>query len=61
MQNTPPLLQFNKDCDFNQWKKSVKEIHKAAGAEKNCSLVLGDKGHLYYADEIWEQLHKWGL
>lgn len=34
----------------------IKKIYKAAGAENNCSLVLGEGGHLYYADHIWEKL-----
>lgn len=49
---------------FEATKKTfdnIKKIYKAADAEENCSFVIGDKGHLYYADHIWEQLHSWGI
>lgn len=39
----------------------VKKCYEAAGAPGNCALVVGDKGHLNYADLIWEKLYEMGL
>lgn len=39
----------------------IQEIYKAAGAENNCALVVGDKGHYNYADLIWEKLYEMGV
>ncbi|MCC7406900.1 MAG: GNAT family N-acetyltransferase [Phycisphaeraceae bacterium] len=33
--------------------KKVKAIYRAAGAAKNCRLVIGDGGHRFYADDAW--------
>lgn len=41
--------------------EQVKTIYEAAGARDNCALVVGDGGHLNYADEIWEKLHSLGI
>lgn len=39
----------------------IQQIYKAAGAEDNCALVVGEKGHLNYADLLWKQLRKMGI
>ena len=39
----------------------VRKCYEAAGAPGNCALVIGDKGHLNYADLIWEKLYEMGL
>ncbi|MBR6719639.1 MAG: hypothetical protein IKL74_01870 [Clostridia bacterium] len=39
----------------------VKKCYEASGAPENCALVVGDKGHLNYADLIWEKLYEMGL
>lgn len=39
----------------------IRQIYKAAGAEDNCALVVGEKGHLNYADLIWEKLREIGI
>ena len=36
----------------------VKRMYKAAGTPEKCSLVVGDGGHLNYADLIWEEYYK---
>ncbi len=41
--------------------ETIKKIYKKAGAENNCALVIGDGGHLNYADHIWEKLHSMGV
>ncbi len=33
--------------------ETVKEIYKAMGKEENCSLVIGEGGHRFYAKESW--------
>ncbi|HHT94218.1 MAG TPA: hypothetical protein GXZ66_12060, partial [Clostridiaceae bacterium] len=33
--------------------ETVKKIYKAAGAEDNCQLIIGDGGHRFYADVSW--------
>lgn len=33
--------------------ETVKKIYKAAGAEENCQLIIGDGGHRFYADVSW--------
>ena len=37
---------------------NIKRLYKAASAEDNCALVIGEQGHLNYADLLWETLHK---
>lgn len=39
----------------------IQAIYKEAGAENNCALVIGDKGHYNYADLIWDKLHEMGV
>ena len=42
---------------FNQAAK----LYLAAGVPQNCALVIGDGGHLNYADHIWQKLHEMGI
>lgn len=40
----------------------IERIYKAAGAENNCRLVVGDEGHRFYADLSWpvfKELSNW--
>lgn len=39
--------------------EQIKRIYQAAGAGGNCALVIGEKGHLNYADLIWQKIHEW--
>ncbi len=39
----------------------IEKAYRAAGAENNCALVIGEGGHLNYADLIWEKLHEMGV
>ncbi|MBQ8402277.1 MAG: hypothetical protein IJX14_10150 [Clostridia bacterium] len=39
----------------------IEQIYEAAGAAENCALVVGEGGHLNYADHIWEKLHEMGI
>ena len=32
---------------------ALKSIYRAAGAEENCSLVVGEEGHRFYAEKAW--------
>ena len=34
--------------------EDIQRMYTAAGCKSNCSLVIGDSGHFYYADLIWE-------
>ena len=36
----------------------IERIYEAAGVPQNCALVIGEKGHLNYADHIWAKLHE---
>ncbi len=38
--------------------ENIKRIYKAAGAEGNCALVIGEKGHLNYADLLWAKFYE---
>jgi hypothetical protein len=38
--------------------KQIKAIYKAAGAEQNLKLVIGDGGHRFYADPAWKAMLK---
>ena len=40
---------------------NLKRLYKAASAEDNCALVIGEQGHLNYADLLWETLHQMGI
>lgn len=37
---------------------AAKRLYTAAGAPDMCSLVIGDGGHLNYADLIWDEFYK---
>ena len=37
--------------------ENIRRLYKAAGGEENCALVIGEQGHLNYADLLWEKLH----
>ena len=39
----------------------IQKIYEASGAQDKCALVVGDGGHLNYADLIWEKLHQMNL
>ena len=39
----------------------IKSIYENAGASENCALVIGESGHLNYADELWAKLHEMGI
>ncbi len=41
--------------------EQIKLIYKAAGAEENCALLIGEGGHLNYADHIWPKIHEMGI
>ncbi len=38
--------------------KQIKAIYKAAGAEQNLKLVIGEGGHRFYADPAWKAMLK---
>lgn len=40
--------------------EEIRRLYAAAGAEKKCALVVGEKGHLNYADLIWDKLRTMG-
>ena len=39
----------------------IKDIYSMAESPDKCALVIGDGGHLNYADELWSKLHQFGL
>ena len=39
----------------------IKGIYSAAENSEKCALVIGEGGHLNYADELWSELRKFGL
>lgn len=41
--------------------ETIKLIYKSLGVPENTSLVIGDKGHLNYADLLWAEIHKMGF
>jgi len=41
--------------------EKIRLIYEAAGAPQNCALVIGEGGHLNYADLLWEKLHELGI
>lgn len=41
--------------------EQIERIYRAAGASENCALVVGEGGHLNYADLLWEKLHEMGI
>lgn len=40
---------------------NIQRLYHAASAGENCDLLIGDGGHLNYADLLWERLHKMGI
>ena len=38
----------------------IQRLYEAAGAPQRCALCIGEKGHLNYADQLWEKLHLMG-
>lgn len=42
---------------FNQ----AARLYLHAGAPQNCALVIGEGGHLNYADHLWQKLHEMGV
>lgn len=38
----------------------IKDIYKKAGAPDNCSLLIGEGGHLNYADLLWTKISDLG-
>ena len=38
--------------------KKLKTIYAAAGAARNCKLVVGPEGHRFYADLAWPEMMK---
>ena len=41
--------------------ETVQRIYKKAGADDNCSLVIGDGGHRFYANPSWNVLRGYGV
>lgn len=39
----------------------IQSLYEVAGAKDRCVLCIGEKGHLNYADQLWEKLHSMGL
>ncbi len=39
----------------------IKNMYKQAGVEENCALVIGDRGHFNYADDLWAKLREMGV
>ena len=39
----------------------IKRIYSMAESPDKCALVIGDGGHLNYADELWNKLNQFGL
>ncbi len=39
----------------------IRKIYNAAGVPDNCALAVGNKGHLNYADLLWDKLHQMGV
>jgi hypothetical protein len=42
---------------FNQ----AARLYLHAGVPQNCALVIGEGGHLNYADHLWQKLHEMGV
>jgi hypothetical protein len=40
---------------------NILSLYRAAKAEDRCVLCIGEKGHLNYADLLWEKLHDFYL
>lgn len=41
--------------------EQIKRIYEAAGCDENCALVIGEQGHLNYADLLWQKLREMGV
>ena len=41
--------------------EKIRMFYEAYDATENCALVVGDSGHLNYADLIWDKLHEMGV
>lgn len=41
--------------------ETIKHIYTCLGVSENTSLVIGDKGHLNYADLLWDKIHEMGF
>jgi len=41
--------------------ENIKRLFRAASAEENCTLLIGEQGHLNYADLLWEKLHEMNI
>ncbi len=39
----------------------ILRLYEAAGAKDRCALCIGEKGHLNYADQLWQKLHLMGI
>lgn len=59
------LIQVNGEVDniflidgAKECQKIAKQLYAAAGAEDNCTLVVGNEGHRLYADISWEAYRK---
>lgn len=46
------LIDGAKEC-----YEMAKQLYKAAGAEDNCRLVVGEGGHRFYTDDAWPVMH----
>ena len=40
---------------------TIQKIYKKAGAQDNCSLVIGEGGHRFYANPSWDILRKYNI
>ena len=39
---------------------NIQEIYKSVDSIEKCTLLVGDGGHLNYADLLWEKIHEMG-
>ena len=39
----------------------IESLYEVAGAKDRCVLCIGEKGHLNYADLLWDALHSFGF
>ena len=45
-------------ADTRENFSQIKRIYTAFGVPENCALVVGELGHLNYADLIWNEIHR---
>ena len=38
----------------------IQRIYSSLGADEKCALLIGDGGHLNYADLLWDKIHALG-